>query len=182
MWNTKVMYRRDNVLFHFSEDDSIKIFVPKEQQNRPGFPSVVWAIDEEHEFTYYFPRDCPRIVCRRDEATAEQHLNLFFNHTAANTIVTVESDWYSRISKQIIFRYCFDDEGFRLFDKTAGYYISPQVVEPKSVDTYENLIERLIQKGIELRLTTNLYPLREAILASDFKGFGIHRFNNATRL
>ncbi|MFD2329465.1 DUF6886 family protein [Cohnella sp. GCM10020058] len=169
------------MLFHFSEQADIEIFVPREKQNRPDFPPVVWAIDEEHEFTYYFPRECPRIVCRRDETTTEQHTQLFFNNSMADTIVTVESDWYSRISKQIIFRYGFENEGFELFDKTAGYYISRNTVTPKAVDTYGNLIERLIQKGIEIRFTTNLSPLREAILASDFKGFGIHRFNNAKR-
>ncbi|CAM3751672.1 DUF6886 family protein [Marinicrinis lubricantis] len=169
------------MLFHFSEDNSIETFVPKEKQNRLDFPAVVWAIDEEHEFTYYFPRDCPRIVCRRDEATTDEHLQLFFNNTIANTIVTVESDWYTRISKQTIFRYCFNDEGFELFDKTAGYFISRQIVKPKSIEKYDNLIESLIRKGIELRFTTNLNPLREAILASDFKGFGIHRFNNAKK-
>lgn len=174
--------RGAHMLFHFSEDDSINIFVPKEKQNRPDFPAVVWALDEEHEYTYYFPRECPRIVCRKDEATTDQHLQLFFNNSIANTIVTVESDWYTRISKQIIFRYRFDEEGFELFDKTAGYYISRQVVKPKSVEKYENLLERLLQKGIELRITSNLYPLKEAILASDFTGYGIHRFNNAKRL
>jgi len=167
------------LLYHFSEDDSIKIFVPKENQNRPNFPAVVWAIDEEHEFSYYFPRDCPRIVLRRDEMTTDQQMQLFFNNTTAKIIVTVESDWYTRISKQTLFRYSFEDESFELFDKTAGYYISHQVVEPITVQIYGDLIERLIQKGIELRFTTNLYPLREVILTSDFKGFGIHRFNNA---
>ncbi|MEK8129012.1 DUF6886 family protein [Paenibacillus filicis] len=166
------------MLFHFSEDNSIPLFVPKEKQNRPDFPAVVWAIDGEHEFTHFFPRDCPRIVCRRDEAKTDEHLQLFFNHTHADT---VESDWYTRISKQTLFRYSFDDEGFELFDQTAGYYISRQVVKPKFMEIYNNLLERLIQKGIELRFTTNLYPLREAILASDFKGFGIHRFNNAKK-
>ncbi|MDQ8739097.1 hypothetical protein RCO25_32190 [Paenibacillus sp. LHD-38] len=114
--------------------------------------------------------------------TTERHLQLFFNNSIANTVVTVESDWYRRISKQTLFRYCFDDEEFELFDKTAGYYISRQVVKPKSIEKYENLLERLFQKGIELRFTTNLNPLREAILASDFKGYGIHRFNNAKSL
>ncbi|MDI4643670.1 DUF6886 family protein [Cohnella hashimotonis] len=169
------------MLFHFSEQADIEIFVPREKQNRPDFPPVVWAIDEEHEFTYYFPRECPRIVCRKDETTTEQHTQLFFNNSMADTIVTAESDWYSKISNQIIFRYSFENEGFELFDKTAGYYISRHTVTPKAVDTYGNLIERLIQKGIEIRFTTNLAPLREAILASDFKGFGIHRFDNAKR-
>ncbi|WP_368087127.1 DUF6886 family protein [Paenibacillus sp. cl6col] len=72
----------------------------------------VWhdAIDEEHEFTYYFPRDCPRIVLRRDEMTTDQQMQIFFNNTTANIIVTVESDWYTRISKQTMFRYSFDGQ------------------------------------------------------------------------
>lgn len=28
--------------FHFSEDDSINIFVPKEKQNRQGSPYLYW--------------------------------------------------------------------------------------------------------------------------------------------
>ncbi|MGO4791598.1 DUF6886 family protein [Paenibacillus sp. 2KB_20] len=50
------------MLFHFSEEADIEIFIPREKQNRSDFSAVVWAIDEEHEFSYYFPRDCPRIV------------------------------------------------------------------------------------------------------------------------
>ncbi|MEC0204718.1 hypothetical protein P4H39_19110 [Paenibacillus lautus] len=55
-------------------------------------------------------------------------------------------------------------------------------MKPKSVEKYENLLERLLLKGIELRFTPNLYPLREAILAADFKGYGIHRFKNEKNL
>ncbi|MGE7822592.1 DUF6886 family protein [Paenibacillus sp. NPDC093718] len=42
------------MLFHFSEEADIEIFIPREKQNRPDFPAVVWAIDAEHEFSYYF--------------------------------------------------------------------------------------------------------------------------------
>ncbi|WP_339273580.1 DUF6886 family protein [Paenibacillus sp. FSL K6-1330] len=44
------------------------------------------------------------------------------------------------------------------------------------------MVERLLSKGIELRFTPNLCPLRESIVSSDFKGYGIHRFNNAKKL
>ncbi len=47
------------MLYHFSEESDIHIFIPRAKQNRPEFPAVVWAIDEQHEFSYYFPRDCP---------------------------------------------------------------------------------------------------------------------------
>ncbi|SEM04455.1 hypothetical protein SAMN04488688_10874 [Paenibacillus sp. cl141a] len=170
------------MLFHYSEDANIEIFIPKEKQNRPDFPAVVWAIDEEHEFTYYFPRDCPRIICRKTEDISDKNNDLFFNNTNADIIVTVESEWYARIIEQSLYKYHFKDDGFELFDKTAGYYISYQVVKPIGIEKVDKLVERLISKGIELRFTSNLYPLREAILTSDFKGFGIHRFNNAKKL
>ncbi|GAE06280.1 hypothetical protein JCM10914_2429 [Paenibacillus sp. JCM 10914] len=172
--------RRAN-LYHFSEEGSIDRFIPREKQNRPDVPAVVWAIDAEHEFTYFFPRDCPRIVLRRPEQISDKHAQLFFSHTTANSIITVEQDWYARISEQTLYRYALDASTFELFDATAGYYVSHQPVLPLQVDEISNLIERLLQRGIELRFTTSLYPLREAILASDFDGFGIHRFNNAKK-
>lgn len=170
------------MLYHFSEDSNIEIFIPKEKQNRSNFPAVVWAIDEDHEYSYYFPRDCPRIICKKTEDISDENKEKFFSHSNADTIVTVESSWYSRISNQTIYRYHFDDKEFELFDKTAGYYISYHVIKPLGIDRMNYLIERLIDKGIELRFTTNLNPLRDTILKSDFKGFGIHRFNNAKRL
>jgi len=97
-------------------------------------------------------------------------------------IVTVESGWYSRIIEKTLYKYHFEDDGFELFDKTAGYYISYQVVKPIGIEKVDKLVERHLSKGIELRFTSNLYPLREAILTSDFKEFGIHRFNNAKKL
>lgn len=170
------------MLFHFSEEADIEIFIPREKQNRPEFPAVVWAIDGEHEFSYYFPRDCPRIICRRTKDISEKNNELFFNNTLADIIVTVESDWYVRIVQQTLYKYQFEDEGFEVFDKTAGYYISYQTVKPMGIEKIDRLVERLLSKGIELRFTPNLCPLRESIISSDFKGYGIHRFNNAKKL
>ncbi|WP_342779152.1 DUF6886 family protein [Paenibacillus hemerocallicola] len=68
---------------------------------------------------------------------------------------------------------------FQLFDEVAGYYISTQAVIPIEVEPLDNLIDRLIILKIELRFTPNLYPLRNAILNSSIKDFGIHRFANA---
>ncbi|WP_405156431.1 DUF6886 family protein [Paenibacillus sp. FSL K6-0108] len=170
------------MLYHFSEVSDIQVFIPKEKQNRAEFPAVVWAIDEEHEYSYYFPRDCPRIICKKTDTISVENKEKFFKHSNAELIVTVESSWYPRIMNQILYRYHFDDTHFELFDPTAGYYISDQVTKPLQIDRMDGLMERLFKKGIELRFTPNLYSLREAILTSDFKEFGIHRFNNATKV
>jgi Family of unknown function (DUF6886) len=169
-------------LFHFSEDPRITLFKPKEKQNRPNFPAVVWAIDEGHQFSYYFPRNCPRIICTKDDGISAENDEKFFGRTTAATVVTVESDWYARMADIVLYRYHFDDRDFELFDRTAGYYISHRTIKPLAMDRMDRLIDKLIAAGVELRFAPNLHPLRNAILDSDFQGFGIHRFANAKPL
>ncbi|WP_082034278.1 DUF6886 family protein [Cohnella kolymensis] len=100
-------------LFHFSEESSIEIFVPRVKENRRDMPPVVWAIDDAHEFTFYFPRDCPRIVyTRSNEITDEDNIK-FFGTTKSDIVVTVENDWYERIKRTTIYRYRLPTDGFR---------------------------------------------------------------------
>ncbi|GAA3408182.1 hypothetical protein GCM10020370_42760 [Paenibacillus hodogayensis] len=99
--------------------------------------------------------------------------------TQSDTFVVVETDWYERIKSTTTFRYNLPIETFQLFDEYAGYYISTQIVKPIEVEPLDNLIEKLISLNIELRFTPNLHPLRNAILGSSLKDFGIHRFANA---
>ncbi|MCS7463340.1 hypothetical protein N0M98_24770 [Paenibacillus doosanensis] len=170
------------MLYHFSEEPNITRFIPREKQNRGDFPAVVWAIDEENEFTYYFPRDCPRIVIRPSSCLSEEDRRLFFGLTTADCIVAIESRWYRAMKETTLYRYSFDEAGFELFDKTAGYYISRETTFPVEVERIDGLLDRLVGKGVELRLMPNLHPLRTAILQSSLDRFGIHRFRNAAPL
>ncbi|MFF2017877.1 DUF6886 family protein [Paenibacillus sp. NPDC058177] len=166
-------------LYHFSEESDIKRFVPKEKQNIQGMPPLVWAIDQEHEVSYYFPRDCPRIVLRKTAATTDAQARNLFAGTTATTIITVESRWYTAIKNTSLYRYVFPRQGFELFDRTAGYYTSPRTLEPLRVEAMDHLVDRILATGAELRFTDNLYPLRDSILTSGYPNFGIHRFANA---
>jgi hypothetical protein len=165
-------------LYHFSEEPNIEIFAPRVKENRKNMPPVVWAIDQEHEFTFYFPRDCPRIVYTRSESISKD-ASKFFGLSISNIIITVETHWYKAIRDTTLYRYTLPGESFEIFDETAGYYISENILKPIRVDPINNLIERLIELNIEIRFTPNLNPLREAILKSTVEDFGIHRFNNA---
>ncbi|WCF05771.1 hypothetical protein NDS46_15350 [Paenibacillus thiaminolyticus] len=169
------------MLYHFSEEPGIKRFAPRENQNREGFPPVVWAIDEEHQFTYFFPRNCPRIVIRAAPDMSKEDREQFFGHSLANTIITIESRWYARVADCTIYRYAFEEDLFELYDKTAGYYISPHTIIPEGCTPVNRLVDRLLELGVELHVTPNLYPLRDAILRSSFQSFGIHRFNQAAK-
>ncbi|MCD9025450.1 DUF6886 family protein [Cohnella silvisoli] len=169
-------------LYHFSDKSDIRIFNPRVKHNRQNMPPVVWAIDQQHEFTFYFPRDCPRIVYTRTEGISDEDDHKFFGLTDSNIVITVEVGWYKRINKTTIFRYELPVESFKLFDEFAGYYISEESINPIGIKPLDNLIERLTELNIEIRFTPNLNPLRETLLKSSIKDFGIHRFENARKL
>ncbi|MFD0694486.1 DUF6886 family protein [Paenibacillus sp. GCM10027628] len=169
-------------LLHFSEEPNIEIFVPRVKANRQNMPPVVWAIDQEHAFTFYFPRNCPRIVYSKSEGISEEDQLKFFGLSQSDTIITVESGWYKAINETTMYRYSLPGNGFQLFDETAGYYISERTIKPLAVDPIDNLIEKITAMNIEIRFTPNLHPLREALLNSTLKDFGIHRFDNARKM
>ncbi|GMK38732.1 hypothetical protein PCCS19_17860 [Paenibacillus sp. CCS19] len=166
-------------LFHFSGESDIEVFYPRVKATRQDMPPVVWAIDEEHQFTFYVPRDCPRIICTRSGDMSEEDIVRFFGTTASDIVMTVETGWYERIKNAALFRYELPSATFRLFDESAGYYISEEVVTPVGMDVITNPLDMLIQLNIDIRFTPNLHPLRNAILGSTLTDFGIHRFGNA---
>jgi hypothetical protein len=94
--------------------------------------------------------------------------------------MTVETGWYERIKNATLYRYELPSESFRLFDETAGYYISEETIIPTQMDVITNPLDMLLQLHIDIRFTPNLHPLRNAILNSAISDFGIHRFGNAT--
>ncbi|MWV43307.1 hypothetical protein GRF59_06645 [Paenibacillus sp. HJL G12] len=166
-------------LYHFSEEKHIDVFHPRVKANRTDMPPVVWAIDEAHEFTFFVPRNCPRIVYTRHEGITVEDEMCFFGQTSAQIVMTMENRWYSRIMETTLYRYELPPETFELFDKTAGYFISREMVKPVGRSEIGNALERLLSLGIDVRFTPDLYPLKEAILQSSVKDFGIHRFEHA---
>ncbi|MDR0266534.1 DUF6886 family protein [Paenibacillus sp.] len=166
-------------LYHFSEESNIEIFHPRVKANRTDMPPVVWAIDEEHQFTFFVPRNCPRIVYTRHEGMTEEDGIRFFGQTSADIVITLETRWYNRIVDTTLYRYELPSETFELFDGIAGYYISREIVEPIEKKEIHDPLQRLLSSGIDIRFTPDLYPLRDAILKSSIKDFGIHRFEYA---
>ncbi|KKO51781.1 DUF6886 family protein [Paenibacillus sp. DMB20] len=168
-------------LYHFSEEENIEIFKPRVKENRRDMPPIVWAIDEEHQFTFYFPRDCPRIVYTRSDDLTREDERRFFGNTGADIVITVETGWFDRIMSTTLYRYELPGKTFELFDATAGYYISKDTVVPTGKLAISNGLEQLMAMNMDVRFTPDLYPLREAVLQSSIKDFGIHRFENAVK-
>ncbi|MED1204661.1 DUF6886 family protein [Heyndrickxia acidicola] len=169
------------LLYHFSEDPSIKKFVPLPHPTKSEMPPVVWAIDEEHAPHYFFPRDCPRVVFSKSDKLSKEDERLFFSQTSASKVIAVESRWISRIQQTTLYQYTFDSAGFELYDAIAGYYISRFTAVPLAVEPLENLLDCLTRADVELRITPDLNPLRDEIISSTLDNFSIIRFQNASK-
>ena len=166
-------------LFHFSEDPSITYFephVPKTNSNQQPF---VWAIDEWHAPHYYFPRECPCGAFWPSSETTRDDLNRFFGHTPVNRIIAIETSWLKRIRVTELYSYTLPAETFECLDANAGYYVSREAVTPFSVEPVGDLLDRLVETNIELRITPSLWKLYDDIISSSVS-FSIIRMSNAS--
>jgi hypothetical protein len=67
---------------------------------------------------------------------------------------------------------------FECIDEGAGYFASPVPVVPADVQIFDDPIAELLRRGVELRLVPNLWPLRDAGVASTLQ-FSFIRMRNA---
>jgi hypothetical protein len=167
------------MLYHISEDPNIEVFFPRKSEIYKDLGHIVWAIDEVHLVNYYFPRDCPRIIYKYSENISQEDKNKYFSNTVSDIIITLENRWYNIINNTILYKYIFEEEKFTLFDEIAGYYISKELIKPKSMYKIDNIMETLMEQDIELRFTQNLFPLKNALINSTIKEYSIIRFRNA---
>jgi hypothetical protein len=176
---------RDPRLFHFSELGSIKKFIPKpvdvpsprevgqEWLNGP----LVWATDEEHQATYLFPRDCPRILLWQTTATTDEDRRLWWGERECSMIAHVEWKWLSRIHEQTLFRYQLPPNTFEYIED-GWMWVSKETVAPLRVERIDDLLEAHRELKVELRVMENLLPLRQ-LWTTSFHVSGI-RLRNAT--
>lgn len=148
------------MLFHFSEDPDIALFVPHVPRTNSSHAPAVWAIDEEHSPLYWFPRDCPRVTAwprNGDEAAAFRSAFA----TDARRAHMIESGWLERMTSTTVYRYELDAADFVPWNDASGQWISDHPVEPLAVAPIGDLLVLHRDAGIELRVVDNLWPLRD---------------------
>ena len=146
-------------LWHFSEDPAIEVFVPHHHELHALDEPLVWAIDSERAWLYWFPRDCPRVCWWEGE----------------RRIAAIESAWLERMHSTRVYAYRFPPATFEAWDK---FFISRDTVVPLEVVALGDLVERHAAAGIDLRVEPSLYPLWDEVreAADDFSGI---RLRNA---
>ncbi len=145
-------------LFHFSDDPSIDVFVPRPVRvpspRRPGFDwlngPLVWAIDELRQPMYLFPRECPRILLWPTEATTAEDLRSYFGSSDARMIAYMEEAWADRMSAATLYRYELPGTSFVCLED-AGMWVSKSPVAARVRVEVTDLPARLQEQGVELR-------------------------------
>ena len=162
------------MLFHVSEEPDIERFEPRpsEYANEP----VVWAIDSEHLRNYLVPRDCPRVTFYAGHETTMADVKRFLGSSRA--VVAVESGWLEQLRSCRLYCYHLPPETFQCIDECAGYFVSRRWVEPTFVEVFDDLIAELLDRGVELRFVPNLWPWRDAVVASSLQ-YSLIRMRNA---
>jgi len=165
-------------LFHFSEDPTIALFRPHVATTSTEREPFVWALDEEHAPSYWFPRDCPRACCWAGETPILEAGAALLGLGGARRLHAIEAKWLERVRECQLYAYEFDPTPFNAKVAGAGYWVTREEVAPLSVTAVGDLLARHIEAEIELRIVSNLWPLIDAIITSGLE-FSIIRKANA---
>lgn len=155
-------------LFHFSDDESIDVFVPRPvtvpSKRAPGMEwlngPLVWAIDEWHQPMYLFPRDCPRILLWPTDSTREEDVTDYFGGSNARMAAYIEEAWLPRLKTETLHRYEFPQDSFQSLGD-AGMWVSRDSVRPVRRTVVRNLPRALESNDVELRAVDSLGSLRD---------------------
>jgi hypothetical protein len=154
-------------LFHFSDDGGIHHFVPRPVRTpaeRPGGQDwlngpLVWAIEEDWQAFYYFPRECPRILLKPKPTTTPEDLAFWWGQRACRVIAHIEWAWFERFRTQRLYRYELPLAGFEDL-RDVGTWVCRSAVDPIGVEVIDDLPAALAADGVELRVMQNLLPLK----------------------
>lgn len=146
-------------LYHFSENADIAEFVPRVPDHRPDIEPLVWTVSEERGWTYYFPRDCPRVLLWPTADTTSEDLDRWFGGRPDTRIACVEWGWLERMRTTPVYRYEMDPANFRPLEGDGWMLVSTETERPLGVQPVGDLVEALGRDGVELRLMPSLAPL-----------------------
>lgn len=171
-------------LFHFSDDPCIEVFVPRPVRVPSVRPEgedwlngpLVWAVDDQRQATYLFPRDCPRILLWPTDSTTEADRAKWWGERACRMIAHVEWAWLERIRTASLHRYELPAGAFEPLED-EWMWVSRETVRPVRTGPCGNLLDALAAEQVELRVMESLVPMRD-VWSSSLHASGI-RLRNA---
>ncbi|MEV4704641.1 DUF6886 family protein [Actinoplanes sp. NPDC049316] len=163
-------------VLHFSEDPHIARFEPHVAATAREPEPYVWAVDAGQAPSYWFPRDCPRVLAWTGPDTTDADRRLL----SAGRMHAVEYAWLHRMQTTRLYAYRFDAGPFRPMGTPRPHaMVATEPVTPLGPpEPVGDLLALHEDAGIELRLVPDLWSLCDAIVASSLQFSGI-RLRNA---
>jgi len=106
---------------------------------------------------FWFPRDCPRGCIWPVSATTPEDREAFFGQSAADRVHVMEGGWLKRMRECRLYAYRLPHEAFRPHE-VGGYWIADEPVDAVGQVVIDDLVARHAEAGIELRITTSIWP------------------------
>jgi hypothetical protein len=167
-------------LWHVSEDPGICRFEPRSVEAHHSQEPLVWAIDDAHVPSYWFPRDLPRGTFWATGETTAADVDRFLGGDRDRRVHAIEPASLDALRAGRLYAYRLPPATFTLYDPIAGYYVSREPVEPGEVEELTDLEALHATRNIELRLTADLWALWNEVIASSLAFSGI-RLRNLDR-
>lgn len=167
-------------VLHFSEDPTIRVFEPHVAPTAREPQAVVWAVDAQRAPDYWFPRQCPRAMAWIGDETTDQDRRTVLGPQVQRVHV-IEYGWLSRVQGVELYAYAFDDADFAPCDDSPSPHarVARTAVRPLGPpQRVGDLLALHEHAGIELRLTDDLWPWWDCVVASTVAFSGI-RLRNA---
>jgi hypothetical protein len=167
-------------VLHFSEDPAITRFVPHVAATARQSEAYVWALDAQQAPSYWFPRQCPRVLAwPGPETTAEDRMWIIGPGGGAR-VHAIEYGWLTAMRTTRLYAYRFAAAPFRPFGTPYPHaMVAGQPVEPLGPpEPVGDLLARHEAAGIQLRVLPSLWDFFDAVVAGTLRFSGI-RLRNA---
>jgi hypothetical protein len=167
-------------VLHFSEDPTIRRFVPHVAATAQQPERYVWAVDGARAPDYWFPRQCPRALAWVRDATTADDRDRIIGAGCGDRVHAIEYGWLPALRETTIYAYRLPADRFRPFgDAESHAHVSIVAVEPLGPpEPVPDLLRCHAEAGIQLRVLDNLWPFWDAVVASTV-GFSGIRLRNA---
>jgi hypothetical protein len=164
-------------LWHVSEDPAIEVFHPQQNELHALDEALVWAVDTQYWWLYWFPRDCPRACFNANADTTDEDVERWLDGDRDRRIAVIETEWLGRMRSTQVYAYRMPPQTFEPWDK---FFVSRETVVPLEVLELGDLLARHAAAGNELRIAPALYPLWDKVIETTLDFSGI-RLRNAVR-
>jgi hypothetical protein len=167
-------------VLHFSEDPTIRRFVPHVAVTAQQPEAYVWAVDHARAPDYWFPRQCPRAMAWVCDTTSDVDRDRIIGAGCGDRVHAIEYGWLEALRHVRLFAYRLPADRFRPFGSPEQHaHVAVEPVEPLGpAEPVGDLLHCHAEAGIQLRVLDNLWAFWDNVIDSSV-GFSGIRLRNA---